>query len=254
MSNTQLALSDKSIAHNTTRSSTSNTTTKFKIKPITYFEGGFSNQGIVKNRYGRYGQITIKPNKVSIKWDDEQKPEIWESLEVAQNWGLIEAVPWFIANQTVVSVPLSDGSITRACKFLVKSIDETWIQIVGLDEVDQVDSVRFAKYEIAHFPGFPVRNLVDIKPQPLLPIPARYVLETKAGAKLWNIQLIDLIGQKWDLFTEFRNDFASLSSDEEDFRLAWESGWDSHLTRMARDYGHDGKKIGTRFYIDGAIG
>lgn len=253
MSNSQLAFRDQSIARNTTQSSASNTTTKFKIKPIMYFEGGFSNQGIVKNRYGRYGQITIKPNKVSVRWDDEQKLEIWESLTVAQNWGLIEAVPWFIANQTVVSVPLLDGSITRACKFLVESIDETWIQLIGLDEVDRVDNTRSAKYEIAHFPGFPVRNLVDIKSQPLLPIPARYVLETKAGVKLWNTQLIDLIGRKYNLFTEFREEFSNLSSDEKDFRLAWESAWDSHLTRKTRDCGHDGKKVGTRFYIDGAI-
>ena len=253
MLDSRLALRDRSIARNTTRSSASNTTIKFKVKPITYFEGGFSNQGSVKNRYGRYGQITIKPNKVSVRWDDEQKSEIWESLAVAQNWGLIEAVPWFIANQTVVSVPLLDGSITRACKFLVESIDETWIQLIGLDEADLVDNARSAKYEIAHFPGFPLRNLVDIKSQPLLPIPARYELETKAGVKLWNTQLIDLIGREYNLFTEFREEFSSLSSDKEDFRLAWESAWDSHLTRKARDCGHSDKKIGTRFYIDGAI-
>jgi hypothetical protein len=120
MINTQIVLHDQSITRNTQGQSPVNPTrTSFKVKPIVYYDG-FSDNGIVKRRNSeRYGVIRIKSNKVVVFWDDSDKSETYSSLEVAQNWALIEPVPWFISNQTVVLVPQSDGTMTSECRFLV---------------------------------------------------------------------------------------------------------------------------------------
>jgi hypothetical protein len=245
MTNTQIVLHNQSIARNTKTQSFANPTrTSFKVKPIVYYDG-FSDNGIVKRRDSeRYGVIRIKPNKVVIFWDDSDKPETYSSLEVAQNWALIESVPWFIVNQTVVVVPQSDGTMTSECRFLVADVTKTKITLVGLDDSDLVQPERTAKYQIAQFPGFPIRNRVEIKPKPVLPVPARFKLKLKASVKLASLQLIDAIGRETELYTEFRKDFANLSSVEEDFTLAWKEVWETHLVKTATTFGHGGKKIG----------
>ncbi len=254
MPNSQIVQANQSIAHNTVNQSPANTTrTTFKVKPIEYFDG-FSDRGIVKSKGGeRYGELRIKSNKVTILWDDEKKPDIYPSLEVAQNWGLIEPVPWFIPGKTVVMIPLPDGTLNNQCLFLVEAADEMWLELVGIDGTYKRQPERTAKYPIAQLPGFPVCNLVELKPQPLLPIPVSFELKHKAGMKLWNIQLIEAIGRKAELFAEFREEFADLSTVETEFTLAWEDAWQSYLTRTAKLYGHGGKKIGMLVFIEGAI-
>jgi hypothetical protein len=245
MQNAQLVLQKQSIARNTQSQSPVNLTrTSFKVKPIVYYDG-FSDNGIVKRRNSeRYGVIQIKLNKVVIFWDDSDKTETYSSLEIAQNWALIEPIPWFIANQTVVVVPQSDGTMNSECRFLVTDVTKTEIKLVGLDNNDFIQLARVAKYQIAEFPGFPIRNRVEIKPKPLLPIPARFELKLKAAVKLANLQLINVIGRKAALYAEFRTEFTSFSSTEEDFALAWEEVWQSHLTKIATIFGHGGKKVG----------
>lgn len=219
---------------------------KFKAKAIEYREG-FSNGGIVKRRgCERYGTIRFRSDKVIVSWDDGEKTT-HPSLEVAKNWELIEPVPWFIPGQTVVVLPLSDGSITPECEYRVVSVDSDWV------EVRQLAGDRIEKYPIGELPGFPFRNDVVIKERPLLPIPVRHQLMSAAGKYLWGKQLVELIGKKDELYSIFRQEQSWLSESEEDFVCAWGKAWDWFVKRQARDFGHGGKKIGTRLYIQRAI-
>lgn len=220
---------------------------KFKAKPIEYREGWFSNGGIVKRRGGeRYGVIRFRPDKVIVSWDDGEKTT-HPSLEVAKNWDLIEPVPWFIPGQTVVVLPLPDGSIAPECKYRVVSVSDDWI------EVRQLMGDRIEKYPIGALPGFPFWNDVVIKERPLLPIPPRHELMLAAGKYLWGKKLVELIGKKDELYSIFRQNQSRWSETEADFVWAWEKEWNMFVKRQARDFGHGGKKIGTRLYVEGVI-
>lgn len=219
---------------------------KFKAKPIDYREG-FSNGGIIKRRgCERYGIIRFRSDKVVVSWDDGEKVT-HPSLEVAKNWDLIEPVPWFIPGQTVVVLPLPDGSIAPECEYRVVSVNDDWI------EVRQLMGDRIEKYPIGELPGFPFRNDVVIKERPLLPIPVRHQLMLAAGKHIWGKQLVDLIGKKDELYQVFRREQSRWSESEEDFVWAWEKEWDAFAKRQARDFGHGGKKIGTSTYIEEVI-
>lgn len=219
---------------------------KFKAKAIEYREG-FSNGGIIKRRgCERYGVIRFRSDKVVLSWDDGDKTT-HPSLEVAKNWDLIEPVPWFIPGQTVVVLPLADGSIAPECECRVVSVSDEWV------EVRQLTGDRIEKYPIGELPGFPFRNDVAIKERPLLPVPARHQLMLAAGRYIWGKQLVELIGKKDELYLIFKQEQSRLSESEDDFVWAWEKEWDSLSKRQARDFGHGGKRIGTRLYIEGAI-
>lgn len=220
---------------------------KFKAKPIEYREG-FSNGGIVKRRgCERYGIIRFRSDKVIVSWDDGEKTT-HPSLEGAKNWDLIEPVPWFIAGQTVVILPRFDGSIAPECEYRVVAVDSNWV------EVKQLIGDRIEKYPIGELPGFPFRNDIVIKERPLLPIPVRHKLKFAAGERyLWDKQLVDLIGKKNELYSIFRQEQSRMSESEEDFVWAWEEEWNQFVRLQARDFGHGGKKIGTRLYVEGAI-
>ncbi len=231
----------------------------FKRKTVKYING-FSDGGII--RYGRrdeYGTIKIGSKKVTVTWDDgtkrtysdfydEETQTHYSALEIAQEWGLIRPVPWFIAGQTVVIIPRPDGSIDRYCEYRAVSVDDEWI------EVQQLLGDLVEKYPIGELPGFPFRNDVVIKERPLLPIPVRHKLKFAASDYLWDKRkLVDLIGQKDSLYKLFRQEQTHLSEIEEDFIWAWQESWDWYAKAAARNYGHGGKKIGTRLYIEGAI-
>lgn len=219
---------------------------KFKAKQIEYREG-FSNGGIVKRRGGeRYGVIRFRSDKVVLSWDDGDKIT-HPSLEIAKNWDLIEPVPWFIPGQTVVVLPLADGSIAPECEYRVVSVNDDWI------EVRQLKGDRIEKYPIGELPGFPFRNDVVIEERPLLPIPPRHQLMLVAGKYVWGKQLVELIGKENELYLTFRYEQLQLSKSEEDFVWAWEKEWDMFVRRQACDFGHAGKKIGTRLYVEGVI-
>lgn len=242
--NSQIVLyNDRPLVTTPTRSPAS---IKFKAKPIEYREG-FSNGGIIKRRgCERYGVIRWRSDKVIVSWDDGEKIT-HPSLEVAKNWDLIETVSWFIPGQTVVILPLPDGSIAPECEYRVVSVDDDWV------EVRQLMGDRIEKYPIGELPGFPFRNDAVIKERPLLPIPVRHQLMSAAGKCIWGKQLVELIGKKDELYSIFRQEQSRLSESEEDFTWAWEKEWDRFAKRQARDFGHGGKKIGTSLYIEGAI-
>lgn len=220
---------------------------KFKAKPIEYREG-FSNGGIIKRRgCERYGVIRWRSDKVIVSWDDGEKIT-HPSLEVAKNWDLIETVSWFIPGQTVVILPLPDGSIAPECEYRVVSVDDDWV------EVRQLIGDRIEKYPIGELPGFPFWNDIVIKERPLLPVPPRHQLKFAAGEHyLWGKQLVGLIGRKNELYSIFRQEQSRMSDSEEDFVWAWEEEWTLFVRLQARDFGHGGKKIGARLYIEGAI-
>ena len=219
---------------------------KFKAKVVEYREG-FSNGGIIKHNQGyRYGTVEFRYEKVTVIWDDGEKVS-YPSLEVAKNWGLIDSVPWFVPGQTVVIIPLPDGSIAPECEYRVLSVDDKWI------EVRQLTGDRVEKYRIGELPGFPFRNDVVIKERPLLPIPPRHQLMLAAGKYIWGKSLVELVGKKIELYSIFRQEQSGLSESEEDFSWVWETEWNRLVQRQAHDFGHGGKKIGTRLYIEGAI-
>ena len=242
--NSQITLyNDRSPATIPTRSPAS---IKFKAKPIEYREG-FLNGGIVKRRQcERYGIVRFRSDKILVSWYDGEKTT-HPSLEVAKNWDLIESVPWFIPGQTVVILPLADGSIAPECEYRVISVNDDWV------EVRQLMGDRIEKYPIGALPGFPFRNDVVIKERPLLPIPPRHQLMFAAGKYIWGKPLVELIGKKNELYLIFRQEQSHWSESEEDFVWAWEKEWDQFVNRQAHDFGHRGKKIGTSLYIQASI-
>jgi len=233
---------------------------RFRKKAVKYING-FTDGGIV--RYGRrdeYGTVKIGSKKVTVTWDDgtvrsysafydEETQTHYSAVEIAQLWGCMKPVPWFIAGQTIVIIPRPDGSIARPeCEYRVVSVDSEWI------EVRQVSSDRVDRYPIGELPGFPFLNDVVIKERPLLPIPPRHELKFASRHYLWHKNnLADLVGQKQKLYEVFRKEQSHWSIFEEDFVWAWEKEWEQHTKIVATNRGHGGKKIGTRLYIEGAI-
>ena len=194
----------------------------------------------------RYGTIRFQSDKAIVIWDDGEKTAR-PSLEAAKNWDLIEPVPWFLPGQTVVILPLPDGSIVPECEYRVVSVNGERI------EVRQLAGDRIEKYPIGELPGFPFCNDVVIKARPLLPIPPRHQLMLAAGKYVWGKPLAELIGRNGSLYSIFRQEQSSLSESEEDFAWAWNKEWDLFVRQQARDFGHGGKKIGTSLYIEQTI-
>lgn len=234
---------------------------RFKRKAVKYING-FSDGGIVRYKQSdEYGTVKIGFKKVTVTWDsgekrsysafyDEETQSNYSALEIAQNWGGIRSVPWFIAGQTVVIIPRPDGSIALPdCEYRVISVDDEWI------EIREISGDRVDRYPIGELPGFPFRNDIVIKKRSLLPIPVRHQLTLAAGKRyLWDKQnLVDLLGQKEKLYGVFRQEQSELSDSDGDFVWAWQREWDWYAKSLAKDRGHGGKKIGTRLCIEREI-